>query len=93
MWEAELIAAYDITPHILSICKVIKNLEYTTGAPILYQDNLSAIHLQEKGNNPKGRSKHKKIRYFYIQEQITRKMLKVKHLRTDDMLADFSQSP
>ena len=91
--EAELIAADDIVPHLLPICKVIRDLGYSTGIPTLYQDNLSAIHLEENGRNSKGRSRHINIRYFYVQEQINNQMLKVKHLRTEEMLADFFTKP
>jgi hypothetical protein len=61
---------------------------------ILYQDNESAILLQNNGRLSCGKgTKHIHIRFFFITDQINKKKIMVKHCPTEEMIADYFTKP
>ena len=61
---------------------------------VLYQDNISAELLENNGRSSMGkRSRHMNIRYFFVTDRIKAGELSVKHMGTDDMIADFFTKP
>ena len=65
--EAELIGVDDALPHILWTRYFINNQGYHIIQNILFQDNKSAIIMEEKGKTANSkRTKHVKIRNVFI---------------------------
>jgi hypothetical protein len=61
---------------------------------ILYQDNESAILLQNNGRLSCGKgTKHIHIRFFFITDQIDKGKIMVKHCPTEEMIADYFTKP
>ena len=62
--------------------------------PLLYQDNQSAMLLENNGTESSSkRTWHLNICYYFITDQIKKKQLKVKYCPTDDMIEDFMTKP
>ena len=60
---------------------------------ILFQDNLSAKYLMEHGDSSSDKSKHMKIRYFYIKEKVDQGIIEIQHQGTEEMWADLLTKP
>ena len=61
---------------------------------ILYQDNKSAILLAENGRaSSSKRTKHIKIRYYYVADRIEKGDLRIVWCPTDQMIADYLTKP
>ena len=61
---------------------------------ILYQDNRSAILLEKNGRaSSSKRTKHIKIRYYYVADRIAKGDLSVVWCPNDKMIADFLTKP
>ena len=59
-----------------------------------YQDNQSAIKLEENGRRSSGkRTRHINIRYFFVKDRIEKKELFVNYCPTEDMIADYFTKP
>ena len=67
---------------------------YPINSAIFYQDNESAIKMQQNGKASCGqRSRHIDIRYFFITDHSKRNDVSITHCPTEDMLADFFTKP
>jgi hypothetical protein len=92
--ESELVATYDCMPAILWSRYFLEAQGYGAIDLILYQDNKSAMLLQENGKaSSSKRTKHIHIRYFFITDRIRNKELRVEWLPTENMIADFMTKP
>ena len=61
---------------------------------ILFQDNQSAIKLEENGKRSStGNTRHLNIRYFFVKDIIDKKQVRVLWCPTGLMLADFFTKP
>jgi hypothetical protein len=61
---------------------------------ILYHDNLSAMLLEKNGKQPSSkRTKHIRVRYFFIKDRIGNSDVSVKHCPTGYMVADHFTKP
>ena len=61
---------------------------------ILYQDNKSAILMEENGMaSSKKRTTHINVRCFFIKDKANSGEVTVKHCSTHDLLADFFTKP
>jgi len=60
---------------------------------VLFQDNLSAKFLMEHGDSSSDKSKHMKVRYFYIKEKVDEGIIEIQHKGTDEMWADLLTKP
>jgi hypothetical protein len=61
---------------------------------ILYQDNKSAMLLEMNGQALSSkRTRHIKIRYYYVADQVAKGDLRVVWCPTDEMIADFLTKP
>ena len=60
----------------------------------LYQDNTSAIQLENNGKaSSSKRTRHLDIRYFFIKDQVDKQQLNIKYCPTDQMPADYQSKP
>ena len=86
--------ADDAMPHVLWTAYFLKEQGYGTTTPIMYQDNRSAILLEQNGSRSSSkRTKHINVRFFFITDRINNQELTVKSCPTDDMLGDFFSKP
>jgi hypothetical protein len=63
------------------------------GPVILYQDNLSTIFLANKGRSTNEKTRHIKIRCFFIHHYIDMKEITIVHMPTAKMIADIMTKP
>ena len=66
---------------------------YKLGASTLYQDNMSAIALANKGRSTSARTRHIAIRYFFVKDRIDAGEIRVEHMPTGKMIADILTKP
>lgn len=91
--EAELNAVDDSLRTLLWLQNFLHHLGYGKKPILLYQDNISAMHLAQNGYSRSSRTRHLDIRLFFIKEQIESGKVREVHLGTDDMLGDFFTKP
>ena len=92
--EAELIAVDDFMSKILWTRNFLNGQQFPHGDCILYQDNASSIVLANKGFDAAGkRMRHMNIRYFFVRDCVMRGLLKIRHLGTKEMTADYFTKP
>ena len=59
----------------------------------LHEDNTSTISMMVKGASTTARTRHIRVRYFFIKERIDSQEVRVQHTPTDDMVADLLTKP
>lgn len=61
---------------------------------IVFQDNKTGILMEKKGSlSSSQRTRHIKIRYFFIKDLVEPGEMQIEYCPTNDMIADFSQNP
>jgi Reverse transcriptase (RNA-dependent DNA polymerase) len=92
--ESEMVAADDTISKVLWTKRFIEAQGHKVNANIVYQDNTSAMKLENNGKASSGkRTRHFDIKFFYIQDLIKRGELKVEYCPTDEMDADYMTKP
>ena len=91
--EAELVGISDSLSQILWSREFLLHQHLNIGPAVLYQDNMSTIFLSEKGRSTSERTRHIKIRYFFIHHYIQTKEIVLQYLPTEDMIADLLTKP
>ena len=92
--EAELVAVDDCMAQALWTKHFLEAQGYDTKATIVLQDNESAIKLEKNGHKSVGqRSRHIKIRYFFITDQIQKGNVQVEYCPTDEIEGDYMTKP
>ena len=61
--------------------------------PELMQDNMSTIKLAEKGKSTSDRTRHIKVRYYFVNQFLENGEMKIKYCPTDEMVADILTKP
>jgi len=59
----------------------------------LHEDNTSTIRLAENGRSTSDRTKHIRLRYFFIKQYLDNGDFVLKHCGTDRMIADILTKP
>jgi hypothetical protein len=91
--EAEYVGMFEASKIILWLRQLLLELGFPPTQPtILYEDNKSAIHISENGND-KGRTKHMDVRYHLIRDLIKTQVITIKYMPTDSMIADILTKP
>jgi hypothetical protein len=81
-------------PQIMWTRYFIEANGFNVDESILYQDNLSAMHLENNGKQSSSkRTKHIRVRYFFIKDMIGNGDISVKHCPTGDMAGDHFTKP
>ena len=92
--DAELVAADDVSVMVLWTKLFLEEQGYKVEKNILYQDNKSAILLEENGRKSAGkRSRALNVRYFFLTDQVEKGNLKIRYCPTDEMWGDFHSKP
>jgi hypothetical protein len=91
--EAELIVVGDALPTVQWTRLFMKDQGYDLET-VVKEDKKSTMLLLKNGRLSSGeRTKHLEIRYFYVQDLITRGVVKIEHGSMDCMVADFFTKP
>jgi hypothetical protein len=92
--EAELVAVDDILSQVLWTRYFLKAQGYDVTESTVYQDNQSAILLENNGKaSSSKRTRHINIRYYFVKDKITNKEVRIEYCPTNDMIADFFTKP
>jgi hypothetical protein len=91
--EAEIVAVDDAVGHVLWVARFVQSQGYDI-QNTLYQDNRSAILLENNGRASAGkRSRHMDIRYYFIHDLVKKGIVKVEYCPTEEMVADYQTKP
>jgi hypothetical protein len=60
---------------------------------LLLEDNKSAIHMSHNGKSISNRTKHIKVKYFFVKQYLDNGEFHLKHCPTQDMVADILTKP
>ena len=72
----------------------MESIGYKIDKNILYQDNKSAILLEEKGRKSCGkRNCALNVRYFFVTDQVEKGNMEIKHCPSENMIGDFFTKP
>lgn len=92
--EAELMALTETAKEVIWLKGLLNDIGRLRGTPVVYVDNESAIKLAE---NPPyeyhRRTKHIKLKHFFVRECVTNKELLIKQVPTELQLADIFTKP
>jgi hypothetical protein len=92
--EAELIAANTVGDYYIWLHECLDCLHLRAKEPgILYQDNKATITISEKGAGTFKRTKHIRVRYFWLAELVKLGELVLEYIPTGDMVADVMTKP
>jgi Reverse transcriptase (RNA-dependent DNA polymerase) len=92
--EAELVAVNDAMSKILWTRLFLEAQGYTISDNVVYQDNQSAILLENNGKlSSSKRTRHIEIRFFFVTDHVKKKNIRIEYCPTDDMLGDFYTKP
>jgi hypothetical protein len=92
--EAELVGVDDSLGYILWARYFMQEQGYDMDASLLYQDNMSAILLETNGKaSSTKRTKHIKVKYFFIKDKVDQGEITVEHCPTDQMWTDINTKP
>lgn len=90
--EAEIVAASEAAKEGIWLARLMQGMTKLAASPVLYVDNEAAVRLAE---NPEfhRRTKHIRIRHFFVRELVTTGDLKVNRISTEKQLADLFTKP
>jgi hypothetical protein len=84
----------DLLAYILWAWYFLQEQGYDTEPSLLYQDNISAILLETNGKaSSSKRTKHIKVKYFYVKDKIDQGEIVVEHCPTEQMWTDINTKP
>ena len=87
--ESELVGTSDSLSQILWTREYLMQHGLSLGPAIIYHDNQSAICLANKGRSTSERSRHIKVRNFFVSHYIKEGEVILEYLPTRDMIADI----
>ena len=72
-----------------------KYQQYTPGSEsgVLYEDSTSAVHTASKGKSVSHRTRHTKVKYFFVKEFLDSGDFTLTHCPTKEMIADTLTKP
>ena len=91
--EAELVGLSDALSQILWTREMLLHQGVPVGPAVIYQDNQSTICLANKGRSTSERTRHVKIRYFFISHYVDTNEVAIVYLPTGEMVADILTKP
>ena len=78
--ESELVGISDALSQILWTREFLIRQGLSIGPAVVYQDNQSTIFLANKGRSTSERSRHIKIRYFFVAHYVEAKEIEIEYL-------------
>ena len=91
--ESELVALSDATTLAAYELEFFKSLGMDFKPVKMHQDNLSTIRLAKNGRSLSDRTKHIKLRYFFVKQYIDTGEFEVVYCPTDRLVADILTKP
>ncbi len=92
--EAEIMGVDDSLGYILWARYFMEEQRYDMEPLLLYQDNMSAILLKMIGKaSSLKRTKHIKVKYFFIKEKVDNGEIVIEHCPTEQMWSDINTKP
>jgi hypothetical protein len=92
--ECELISQSTVGDYTVWLRDLIDELGFNSNEPaVMYQDNTSAIRIGSQGTGTFKRSKHIKVRFFWLKELIELGELIFEYVPTTEMVADILTKP
>ena len=91
--EAELIALSDLCSLVIWNREFMKAQGEDPPPTTIYQDNQSTMALINKGSSSSERTRHIKIRHFWVKDQIDNGEVEIVYIPTEDMTADILTKP
>ena len=91
--EAELVALSDMCSTVLWSREFLIAQGYDMPPAKVYQDNQSTMALIDRGESHSERTRHIKIRYFWVKDNVDSGDLEIIYQPTDDMIADVLTKP
>jgi len=92
--ESELDCLSDGLQRLQPIKKLQEELKVLASRkPKALQDNNSTMRLAERGEGYVGKSRHMRVRYYHIAEQVENNELDLERLETTKMVADIMSKP
>mmetsp|Transcript_59891 Transcript_59891/g.147173 ORF Transcript_59891/g.147173 Transcript_59891/m.147173 type:complete len:332 (-) Transcript_59891:884-1879(-) len=92
--ECELVGVDEAMARIIWTRYFIQAQGYDVDESIVYQDNKSAMLLENNGMmSSSKRTRHINIRYYFVHDRILNKEVKVEYCNTKEMVADFFTKP
>ena len=91
--EAELVTLSDSVSLASYQLNFLWSLGYYLKPGVFFQDNISTMRLAENGRSNSDRTKHIKIRYFFIKQFLDSGEFEMVHCPTDLMVADILTKP
>ena len=90
---SELVGISDALSQILWTRAFLLAAGLNWGPAIIFQDSQSTIFLGNKGRSTSERSRHIKIRYFFVHQYNEWSEVELRYLSTSDMVADILTKP
>ena len=87
--ESELVGISDALSQILWTREFMLSQGVKIGTAILYQDNMSTIFLANRGRSTSDRTRHIKIRYFFVAHYVEANEIRIEYMPTTHMVADI----
>ena len=92
--EAELVAMDDYVSKVLWTKLFIEAQGFTIRENIVLRDNTSCMKLEKNGKWSSGkRTRHLKIKYFYVTDLIERNEIELRYCPTGKMIGDYMTKP
>jgi hypothetical protein len=90
--EAEVVAASEAAREIIWIKRILTELDQLKATPTLQIDNEAAIRLAQNSEFHR-RTKHIRIRHFFVRELVTAGEIMVSKVDSEKQLADILTKP
>jgi hypothetical protein len=91
---AELVGVSNVLPQVIWTRNFLLSQGYEVRDSVVFQDNKSAILLEENGRMSSGkRPRHINIRHFFITDWVADKEVSIQYCPTSDMVSDFFTKP
>jgi hypothetical protein len=92
--EAEMECLTEGLKQLQPIKKLLEELQLLVdNKTIIQQDNKSTMRLAKRGEGFDGKSRHMRVRYHYIAEQVSKGEIDIQYLETTKMVADLLSKP
>ena len=91
--ESELIALSDLCSPVIWNREFLCAQGEDPSPTIVYQDNQSTMALINKGSSSSERTRHIKIRHFWVKDRVDAGDVEIVYIPTEDMTADILTKP
>lgn len=91
--EAELIALSDLCSPVIWSRDFLAAQGENVPPTVVYQDNMSTMALVDRGGSSSDRTRHIKVRHYWVKDYVDRNEIKIVYLPTERMVADILTKP